>query len=99
MKTVEERLAELEEAFDGLMIHNMATRADFESLLEMCSFNAENSGWKKEQIAALIELRRRKSIQKLEEILISIEDTNPGYAAKLQAMIDERKKSGDQKSN
>jgi hypothetical protein len=91
MKTIEERLTELEALYDTTFILAMGHQADIESLEEMFSMITEKLGWKKLEAAVFLELRKRTALKKLEEMLISVEDKSPGYAAKLQAMIDERR--------
>ena len=99
MKTLEQRVSEIEQSNlirqkedDTTFAVIVSLRADIESMEEMFSMITEKLGWKKQDAAVLLELRRRFALKKLEEILISIEDKSPAYAAKLQEIIDERRR-------
>ena len=94
MKTIEQRVAELEAVHDITFTTNILIRAEIESFDELFPVAAKGSGWGDEQIAAFLELHRRTKLKKLEEMLISIENISPSYAAKLQGIIDDRKKGG-----
>ena len=82
----------LQPTVDQLMASVAVQGASIEALLFLCRSVAQRSNVSEIDGLPLDDWFQRQKLLQLEEVLLRIEDRNPGYAALLQSIVDESRK-------
>jgi hypothetical protein len=77
---------------DSIIVRGLIQQASFEGILELCKKIAAQAGITEIDGLPVYSWFQKMKLEKLDELLIGLEDCDPALAAKFQAKIDEIKR-------